>query len=175
MSPSTIKIIATAVTLFVISTGALLFMLFQSQQQGEKLVAQLATLDEQRAQEESYFRLRRIAEESTADRAQLNSYFFSSESESIDFLNRVEQLAPEAGVTLETDSLTLVEDAADQKQWVEIGFAFAGSRNRVQNFLTILEELPYVSKIVSVNMVTSNQTSWQAQVVMRVRVLTYDE
>jgi|AntRauTorckE6833_2_1112554.scaffolds.fasta_scaffold03102_10 hypothetical protein len=175
MSPSTLKITVVSIVLFIVSTAAFVFMLIQSQQQGEQLVAQLTTLDEQRAQEESYYRLQRIAEESTADRAQLSSYFFSSESESIDFLNMVERLAPEAGVTLETDTLNLVEDAEDDKQWVEIGFSFEGSRSRVQNFLTILEELPYVTKIIRVNMVATSQSQWQSQVIMRVRVLTYDE
>jgi hypothetical protein len=68
-----------------------------------------------------------------------------------------------------------VEDAEDDKQWVEIGFSFEGSRSRVQNFLTILEELPYVTKIIRVNMVATSQSQWQSQVIMRVRVLTYDE
>lgn len=164
-----------SLVLFIVATGAMVFMLLQSQQQGEQLVVQLATLDEQRAQAESYYRLRRIAEESADDRTQLRSYFFSSESESIGLLNTVERLAPEAGVTLKTDSLNLIEDAKDGTQWVEIGFSFEGSLSRVQNFLTVLEELPYVAKIVTVSMVARNQAKWQSQVTMRVRVLTYDE
>jgi hypothetical protein len=150
-------------------------MLLQSQQQGEKLVAQLTTIDEQRAQEESYYRLRRVTEESVDDRMRLSSYFFANESESIDFLNTVERLAPAAGVTLETDTLDLVEDVDTGKQWVEIGFLFEGSRDSVHNFITILEELPYMAKIVSVDMVAADQVKWQAQVSMQVRVLNYDE
>jgi hypothetical protein len=87
----------------------------------------------------------------------------------------VERLAPEAGVSLETDTLNLVEDTENNKQWVEIGFSFEGSRSRVQNFLTILEDLPYVSKIKRVEMVATDQTKWQSQVVMQIRILTYDE
>lgn len=175
MSPSTIKITAIAVALFLVAAGSFVFLWFQTQQQGEKLIVQLDTISEQRAQEESYFRLRRVAEESADERAQLERYFFSGESESIDFLNMVETLAPAAGVTLETDSLTLVEDTEDKKQWVEIGFVFEGSRNRVQNFLTLLETLPFVTKIIAVDMVTANQTTWQANVTMQVRVLNYDK
>ena len=147
----------------------------QTQQQGEKLVSQLDTLNEQRAQEESFFRLRRVAEESAQERALLKSYFFSKESDSIDFLNMVEQLAPDVGVILETTSLNLVEDADDGKQWIEIGFLFDGSRSRVQEFLNTLEDLPQVSKIMKVDMLASDQTKWQARVTMRVRVLNYDE
>ena len=175
MSPSTIKITVVSVVLFIAATGAFVFMLLQSQQQSERLESQLATLDEQRSQEASYYRLQRIAEVSAADRAQLSSFFFASESESIDFLNTVERLAPEAGVSLETDTLNLVEDTENNKQWVEIGFSFEGSRSRVQNFLTILEDLPYVSKIKRVEMVATDQIKWQSQVVMQIRVLTYDE
>jgi len=91
-------------------------------------------------------------------------------------LNMVEQLAPEAGVTLETNSLNLIEgtESEDEKQWVEMGFSFEGSRSRVQNFITILEELPYVLKVITVDIVAADQTRWQAQVTMRVRVLNYD-
>lgn len=175
MSPFTIKITVVSIVLFIVSTGAFVLMLLQSQRQSEQLATQLETIDEQRAQEESYFRLQRIAEESATDRLQLSSYFFSSESESIDFLNMVENLAPETGVTLETDTLNLIEDAEDGKQWVEIGFSFEGSRNRVQNFLRILEELPYVAKIMKIEMSATSQSKWESQVTMRVRVLTYDE
>lgn len=175
MSPSTIKITTISVALFVVAAGAFAFMWSQAQHKGEELVSQLETLSEQRAQEESYFRLKRVAEESADDREQISSYFFSKESESIDFLNMVEKLAPEAGVTLETTSLNLVEDKDDNKQWVEIGFLFDGTRTKVQNFLFVLEELPYVSKITKVDMIAADRTKWQARVTMRVRVLNYDE
>ena len=175
MSPNTLKITVISVVLFVLAAGFFIFMWIQTQQQGEKLVVQLETLSEQRRQEEVYFRLRRVAEESSAERAQLNEYFFSGESESIDFLNMVETLAPAAGVSLNTNSLNLIEDTKDKRQWVEIGFIFDGSRNRVQDFITILEELPFVSKITMVDMIAADQTKWQARVTMRVRVLSYDE
>jgi len=176
MSPSTIKITAVSIVLFIIASGSFAFIFLQTQQQGEKLVAQLDTLTEQRTQEEAFFRLRRVAEESSAERSKLSEYFFAGESESIDFLNMVEQLAPEAGVTLETNSLNLIEgtESEDEKQWVEMGFSFEGSRSRVQNFITILEELPYVLKVITVDIVAADQTRWQAQVTMRVRVLNYD-
>jgi hypothetical protein len=175
MSPSTIKITVISVVLFLIAAGGFVFMFIQTQQQGEELVAQLATLNEQRSQEESYFRLRRVAEESVTQREQLSEYFFSSESESIDFLNMVEEIAPAAGVMLETTNLDLIDDTDDGKQWIEIGFLFTGSRSRVQNFLSVLEELPYVNKITKVDMLAADQTKWQARVTMRVRVLNYDE
>ena len=175
MSPVTIKITSLSLLLFLVATGAFVFMWQQTQQQGEKLVSQLDTLNEQRAQEESFFRLRRVAEESAQERALLKSYFFSKESDSIDSLNMVEQLAPDVGVILETTSLNLVEDADDGKQWIEIGFLFDGSRSRVQEFLNTLEDLPQVSKIMKVDMLASDQTKWQARVTMRVRVLNYDE
>jgi len=175
MSPFTLKVTIVSSVLFLVGAGAFAFMWFQTQQQGELLVAQLNTLSEQRAQEEAYFRLRRVADESELERAELSGYFFSGESESIDFLNTVEKLAPESGVTLKTSTLELVTDTDDSKEWVEIGFEFDGSRSRVQNFLMILEELPYVSKITTVDTVAIDQNQWQAKVTMRVRVLTYVE
>lgn len=174
MSPSTIRTIIIAIVLFGLATAAFIFMWVQAQQQGEQLLTQLNTIGEQQAHEESYFRLRRVAEESGAQRAQLSDYFFASESESIDFLNTVEAMAPEVGVTLETNSLDLIEDTEDSQQWVEIDFSFSGSRSRVQKFLSLLELLPFVSKITTVSLVAVDQTIWQAEVTMRVRVLNYD-
>jgi len=175
MSPSTKRITSISLVLFLLAAAAFAFVFVQIQYQGEELSTQIAVLDEQRAQEESYFQLRRIAETSQVSRTQLESYFFSNESESIDFLNMIEELAPTTGVALNTTSLSLVDDEADSRQWIEVGFSFDGSLSKVQNFLTILEELPYVSKVVSVNMAAVTQAKWQAEVTMRVRVLNYDE
>jgi len=123
---------------------------------------------------EMCIRDRRIAEETQEERLQLESYFLLKESDSIDFLNNIESIAPQAGVVLQTSSLDTVVDPSDNSQWIEVDFSFSGSRSRVREFVEVLEELPYVSRMMSLNVTMQNQGQWQAEVTMRVRVLAYD-
>lgn len=174
MSPSTYKNTIIAIILLLITSIGFGLLVQQTYSQGEKLEEQVATLQTQRAQEESFFRLQRIAEETQEERLQLESYFLLKESDSIDFLNNIESIAPQAGVVLQTSSLDTVVDSSDNSQWIEVDFSFSGSRSRVREFVEVLEELPYVSRMMSLNVTMQNQGQWQAEVTMRVRVLAYD-
>ncbi len=174
MSPSTIRNAIISLISVSLALGVFVFMVYQTGAQGGKLTEQIATLEAQRSQEESYFRLQKIAEETKEERTELQSYFLLNESDSINFLNNVESLAPKAGVTLQTSNLLLVEDAEDDSQWIEVDFAFSGSKQRVSDFIRVLEELPYVSRLTLVELTASRQSQWEANVTMRVRVLAYD-
>lgn len=171
------KITAISLVLFGAAVGTFTFVLFQTQSQGEELVMQIEALDAQRAQEESYFRLLRVAEESRAKRELLQSYFLKSEGDSIYFINTVEALAPDMGVELDTSRNTLetVTDKSNKNQWVDVGVAFSGPEDNVRDFLVVLESLPYVSQIISVNLSAQNSALWKAEVILRVRIFAYDE
>jgi len=174
MSPSTIRNVIISAIAICVAVGVFGFMVYQTNAQGEKLTEQIATLEAQRSQEESYFRLQKITEETKSERAQLESYYLLNESDSIDFLNKVEELAPRAGVSLKTSNLQSVEDPVDDSQWIAVNFSFNGSRQRVRDFVKILEELPYVSRLTAVELSADSQGQWNANVTMRVRVLAYD-
>ena len=118
--------------------------------------------------------MQRIAIETAEDRAKLQSYFFIRESESIDFLNRVEAIAPQAGVTLETEGLKQVEGKEDGYVWIESQFSFSGSRDDVQRFVRILETLPYQLRLTNLEMSAQSSSLWEALVTIKVRVLDYD-
>lgn len=174
MSNSTKTTFIVAIIIFTLALAVFSFMVFQVNKQGEQLGEQISTLEAERAQQDSFFRLQRIAEETVRDREQLASHFLASESNSIDFLNLVEGLAPQAGVILRTNSLDVSEDAESGKKWIEVSFTFSASRSRVENFLQILESLPYVLRIESYTMNKKTGAEWEANVTMRVQVLNYD-
>ena len=174
MSKSTTTTIVLAIILFISSLGAFGFMFFQVNSQGQQLVEQVSTLQAERSQEDSYFRLQKISEDTTEDRETLYGYFLKNESSSIDFLNLVESLAPEAGVALSTENLEIVSDTSTNTSWVEASFSYTASRERVEAFLEILETLPYVLRIEDYTMSRKAVGEWQAQVTMRVQVLNYD-
>jgi len=173
MSPSTIKNTVIAIIFMAIGVSCFVFMVLQTDKQGAELSVQIETLAAQRAQQDSFFRLQKTAEETKSERLQLQSYFLLKQSDSIDFLNNVENIAPQAGVELQTSNLDSVQDD-DGSDWIEVDFSFKGSRDRVKNFVQILEELPYVSRLIAVDLNTVSQTEWEAKVTMRVRVLEYD-
>ncbi len=150
-------------------------MVYQVIAQGDQLNSQIEVLEEERARESSYFQLVRIEEESIADREEIRSYYLFKESDSIDFLNRVETLAPEVGVSLKTDKLNLITEESDNSEWVQVSFSFAGSRERVQKFIQVLESLPYVLRITEVEMESKSGTEWSVNLTLQVRVLDYDK
>lgn len=149
-------------------------MAYQVQAQGEKLNEQIETLRIQQTQEASHFQLRRQAEDTVEEREALQEYFLTQESESIDFLNDIETLAPQAGVELKTSALEAITDKNDESEWIQVTFTFLGERVSVQRFIKILENVPYVSRLTSVNMSRESSTLWKAEVTMRIRILAYD-
>lgn len=174
MSPATIRNGVIALVLFCVAGGAFGAMVYWVFEKGDQLTEQIDTLQAQRSQESSRYRLLRQVDATISDRAQIASYFLFKESESIDFLNQVESLAPQVGVALETDGLELVEEKGDQHQWIKVSFSFSGSYDSVERFIKILETMPYVLELTSVNLQVLSSTEWQGEVTMRVRVLTYD-
>lgn len=175
MNRSSIRYAVIALILFCFATATFGLMIHQVNVEGDALTEQINILETRHAQEASYFRLLKTFEESETDREKLQSYFLQKESDSIDFLNKVEALAPQAGVELQTNGLELITDPSDETKWIEVGFSVKGARDRLRVFLQILEQLPHVSRLMSVDMKAISRTEWQATIKMRVRVLDYDQ
>lgn len=175
MSPSTKRTVFIAALLIVAAITTFGFIAYQVISQGHELTDQLAMLEEQRAQEASYLKLQRLAKDTTEDREKLQSFFLRQESDSIDFLNLVETISPEAGVALETNGLEVLKEKNSDEEWIQASFSFSGSRENVQNFVQVLETLPYVLRLTGLDMTARSTTIWQAKVTLQVRVLTYDK
>lgn len=175
MSKKTLSTFIVSTILFLIAVVGISVMIYQVNEQGKQLSIQVETLEKKNAQEDSYFKLQKLSDETEEDRLVLSSYFLAQESNSIDFLNTVESLAPSAGVVLKTESLNVEDSKTDGLNWVEATFSFSGSRERVKNFIEVLETLPYVSRVTSVRMSAVSGSEWRAQVTMKVQVLNHDE
>ncbi|MCA9360152.1 hypothetical protein H6781_02420 [Candidatus Nomurabacteria bacterium] len=175
MSKSTKNIVLISIIIFVASAVSLGVMAYQVKEQGNQLSSHVATLQAESAQVESYNKLKKISEETTEDRDLLQSYFLEKESNSIDFLNLVESLAPQAGVQLDTEGLDVLETGENGAKWIEVSFVFSASRERVQNFIKVLETLPYVLRLTSVEMDGMSASEWEARVTMQVQILDYDK
>lgn len=141
--------------------------------ESEKLSEQVAAIAVDQSQQTAFGRLQRLVQETEVEREELRSYYLSSQSDSIDFLNYIEQLAAERGITLETLNPTEVE-RENKQTYLSVGYDISGSLNQVEEFIKLLESIPYVSELVSVNLQRRSGVLWQANVMIDVAVLTYE-
>lgn len=156
----------------VVVTALCAYVLISIVGNGEKLREQIDALAAQNDQAASLFRLQRLAQETVTPRAELASYFLLRESDSITFLTEIESLAPKVGLSLETETLQQVK--GDGTDWIEVSFKVGGARGDVENFIKILEIIPYVSRIQSVIMGVQGGNVWEATITIQVQLLSYD-
>lgn len=175
MSPSTIRNIIIALIIFSLAGASAWWMVYQLSVKGDELGKQVETLQEHRAQEASYYRLQKTYIESKEDREELMNLFVLSEGDSIDFLNEIEALSVKIGLSLKTNGVKTLKDEEDDSEWIEIGYEVEGSRERIKRLVQILEQIPYVSRVLSLDMKSISKTEWKADVVLRVKILAYEE
>ncbi len=174
MSKRTITNFIIAIIFLCVAGGVFGFMVYRVTNQGVLLQEQIIALQTQQAQESSHLRLQRLADETAAQRASLSQYFLARDSDSIDFLNVVETLAPRLGVALTTSGLNEFVDGETQTKWINISFTFLGGEQEVKSFLKVLETLPYVLRVISAEVEAKSPTQWQVDVTMQVQVLSYE-
>lgn len=173
MSNSAKRRIIIGVVLIVCSGVLFGLVVMQVNRQGNELTSYIDTLEAEQAQEQSYIKLQRLAEATVEDRETVQQYFLLRESDSIDFLNQIEGLAPTVGVALETEDLVIKEEK--DSAWVEVVFSFSGTRENVDRFIELLESVAYVSRILSVNLQARSGIDWEASVTMQIRILEYED
>jgi len=172
MSRLTLRHFAISSTLLLVAILLCVLAVYKIIGNGKTLKEQVTVLAAEQAQENSYYRLQKVNEDSKDERAHLSTYFLSQSSDSIDFLNKVEELAPKAGVDLKTDTLEDIADKSTGTKWVNMKFSFSGTPADVERFVQILERLPYFSQVTSVSLKARSIDNWQANVTMRVFLTT---
>lgn len=173
MSKVTLRNFIITLVILLLSLGGAVFFFFQILNNSQLLEQQIAAVADQSTQEAALLRLQRIAQTTKTDREELSSYFLLRQSDSIAFLSEIERLAPKVGLSLETKSLDQV--SVGGREWIQVNFTVGGSLQDVQNFVQILEIIPYVSKLTSVSMNNTNSNQWEADIVIQVQLLTYDQ
>jgi hypothetical protein len=168
MSRLTIKHIITASGLLIFAAAMCGFAVYEISDKGNLLREQVAVLVAEQAQENSYYRLQRVFEDTKDTRAHLDTYFLKQSSESINFLNQVETIAPQAGVELKTENLEEFTDKKSGAKWIDVKFSFSGTQENVERFVRILERLPYFSQITSMSLKSRDVDDWQANITMRI-------
>lgn len=171
MSKGSKRNLIIAIVSLTFSSALFLFMMLTITGQGEALSEQITTLNRKVAQENSYQELKQLSDDTVADRERLSGFYLQKTSDSITVLNLIESIARDTKVSLTTNSVKPVE--VSEEDWIEIDLSFGGSRFEVEQFVKILETLPYVLRLTSVDLTTRNN-EWEAKTTMQIKVLNYD-
>ncbi|MCA9366975.1 hypothetical protein KC887_01765 [Candidatus Kaiserbacteria bacterium] len=174
MSKSAIRTAIIAVVLLIISVGVFGILVYQVSTKEVQLQEHIAVLGVHRSQQNTFFGLRKTAEETDTERAALQSLFFLKGSDSVDFLNTVEGLGPQIGATIETIDISEKTDKDTGYKWLVIDFEVTGDEAAVEEGIQLMEYLPYAVRLTSIVLEERSSTLSVANVTLQVRLLDYD-
>lgn len=174
MTRSLITNFSLALVTLLLALLALGFIIFEIENKASILQEQLISIEAQNNRESNFYTLQKKLEESADDRLAVEKYFLTQSSDSIDFLNTVEQLAPQSGVTLVTETLEEATDKKTKQKYIEAKFSFSGTENNVEQFIELIEALPQVSHITTMSLSVQSSEVWEAKVTIRVFILNYE-
>lgn len=173
ISAKTKQVGIIAIVLFAVMVVVVVLGVRTITAESYQLSEQVTAIAVDQSQQTAYARLQKLVQETTDQRSELRSYYLSSQSDSIDFLNFIERLAGERGLELETRSPTQIERDNGQT-YLSVGYAIAGSLTQIEQFIALLESIPYVSELVSIRLQRQSGVRWQADVRIDVAVLNYE-
>ncbi len=151
-----IAFFAVVVVLFTIAVGLI-------RQDGQQLSNQFAAMTEQTNREAAVIQLRRTADDTEEERAEIADAFLPGEGAAVAFLSELEQAAPRFGVGIEILTLAKAPEA-ETTSWLVISLSVSGSYEAVAKFIAYLETLPYRSYVSTALLTSREGTAWSAEV-----------
>ncbi len=173
MSKSTMRNLIISLITFILVGGAVAMAFLNVLSSSQKLEQQIIAVASQNQQETSLLRLQKIAQKSETEREELESYFLFRESDSISFMSEIESLAPAFDLEIKQPDLSNVTQ--DGKAWIQADYSIIGDRADIKKFIQTVENIPYVSRLTSVNMSGGRNKKWQADIIIQVQLLNYDQ
>jgi hypothetical protein len=168
MSRSTTRNLIVVSIILALAIGAFLGAGYFLMQKERTLQSQLEMLKKEQQQESLYFRLEKVALESQVKRQLLQEPLLEEGGGIIEVLLWIEERARQNNITYETDTLKDVVEKEEGTEWIEAPVVFSGSEADVVRFLAILEHLPYLSYVTSVNMSARSSSNWEVSATLRI-------
>lgn len=168
MSKATSRNLIIVSVAVLLASGVFVYAGYFLKSKEQTLQNQLTALQKEQQQESLYFKLEKLAIDSAPKRELLRAPLLDQESESIEVLTWIEELAPKIGVSLETKNLVKVTDKETKTDWIEVSFAFSGTQEDVERFVKILEHIPYLSYLTTLSMSARSSTNWEANTTLRI-------
>lgn len=172
MRSSLLQLIVGTIGAFIISAVVVTLFVREILQQSAVLDQQVAALQQDAAQQAKLTQLKRLIANTTTDRQALAEHYLLSQSDSIDFLNYIETLATDTGVSLQTN--TASQETRDGQDVLTVQYDISSNRQTVEQFIQLLELAPYVSQVTMVQLSRKTPVTWQAGVTMEVIMLDYE-
>ncbi len=169
--------LALAMVTFIVVAGIFLSMWYAVSKQGVHFNEAKRAIAEYAAKEASYTKVQGLLASTEKDRTLINSYFIE-EKNIISFISDMEQNAARLGVKLNTNELVSVPEGVDTAGVVipavlVIGFDFIGSKSAVQQFIALLENVPYQNTMTELSFASVDATTWKADSTLKL-TLRYD-
>jgi len=136
--------------------------------EGVHLDEAITMLAKSNAKDSAQVRLGRLIKDTEADRLILNSHFFGSEGDSINFIGEIESLASALGLDLETETLDKVN--FNKNDAIKTIFRFSGNKKQVVGFLRLMENTPLHSRVESFSLEQKGPDSWQGRLTMFITI-----
>jgi len=172
MNRQRLKIIGFTLSVFLaalIATGLFVLEILKEAKLLDEQVTALATDQSQASQ---LIQLKKVVSRTESDRDTIASYYLQSQADSIDFLNFIEELANNHPITLETIGATEVQN--EQSNRLAVRYDLQGSLAQVEQFIEILETIPYASELMRVNLQKETALAWKAAVTIEVIILDHE-
>lgn len=170
---STKKYTLVSLLFFLGSVGVTVFMLNMITREGMKLEDQMQTIGENNLIAKQYEDLQASLLASEQDRAVLNSYLLT-EGQTVHFLSDIETFAKQLSLELITDSLTVNPVPNKDFQKIDLKFRVSGSKEQLLTFVSLLETLPYYSRLEAMTLKQQSNEGWSATLTLMVGLHTYD-
>lgn len=170
MSTKTKKILIASIITTTVTVSIFGLFFNEIRLRGAQLEQQISILTENNSKESTNVRVKRLVQETEQQRLTLTNHFFSNESQSISFLNEVEQLAKKQGLSLKTEALDKVVDPVTNEETIKMVFVFSGQKSTVFRFSEILEVIPYHSSVDSLILRKQPDGSWEGRSVISITI-----
>ena len=170
------QFVAIALLYFVGSVGVAVYVVNRTVVAGNKLEQRMELVGKSQLRQERYDDLLHILDRSADERERLGKYLLT-DGTTVRFLTETEALAQKMGLSLVTDSLTVKGMPNPDFKTIEVNLRAKGSKDLVEQFLELIETLPYYSSLNSLIFTSAGagSDSWEARITLVVGLHAYDQ
>lgn len=167
---NTKKILLLSLLALFVTSSFFASLIYLIHTKGAELEEKISLIEEKNAQETSFILLRRMVKDTENERSAIDSIFFKDESDSIQFLGEVEEMAQTIGLELTTTGLDKVQDQDQKTEHISMTFVYKGTADKVINFTKLLENSPYHSWAKDLSLRKNTNNLWEGQLTLFITI-----
>ena len=153
------------------------FSFYQISQEGELLERRMEVIGKNKLMQHRHTELLSMLKKQETEHEELASHLLTKEG-TIHFLSEIETLARNSNLTFTTNSLEVKPLPNPAFETIDLKLQAEGERADIVAFLTVLETLPYFSRINDLKLVAAKRATgqvWTATISLTVALHAYDK